>query len=275
MICHLGAKSRRPKGFTLIELLVVIAVIALLMAILLPALHRVKRQARAVGCRSNLRQWGLALAAYQSDHDGGLPPRYDGDIPLWNLRRYITESYELYLCPMAAKHKHWDRVLPSGDTYSAWRRRRYDGSEPWLIGSYGRNHYTWPWPKDAHNPSPNNSWHVDWRTKGPNRIPVFLDSRYIGANPYPYGPPPEYEDGPIVRPYGPGISHGQMWQWVINRHDGGINGLFMDSSVRKVGLKELWTLKWCPLYNTAGPWTKAGGVKPEDWPQWMRRFKDY
>ena len=51
--------------------------------------------------------------------------------------------------------------------------------------------------------------------------------------------------------------------------------LFMDWSVRKVGLKELWTLKWNRNFDTAGPWTKAGGVKPEDWPEWMRRFKDY
>jgi prepilin-type processing-associated H-X9-DG protein len=61
----------------------------------------------------------------------------------------------------------------------------------------------------------------------------------------------------------------------INRHDGFVNGLFLDWSVRKVGLKELWTLKWHRDFDTAGPWTKAGGVKPEDWPQWMRRFKDY
>jgi len=61
----------------------------------------------------------------------------------------------------------------------------------------------------------------------------------------------------------------------INRHDGGINAAFLDGSVRKVGLKELWTLKWKRQFNTAGPWTKAGGVQPEDWPQWMRGFKDY
>jgi prepilin-type processing-associated H-X9-DG protein len=61
----------------------------------------------------------------------------------------------------------------------------------------------------------------------------------------------------------------------FNRHNGGINCLFLDWSVRKVGLKELWTLKWHRQFDTSGPWTKAGGVQPEDWPQWMRKFKDY
>jgi hypothetical protein len=45
--------------------------------------------------------------------------------------------------------------------------------------------------------------------------------------------------------------------------------------VRPVGLKELWTIKWHSDFDTAGPWTEAGGVQPEDWPQWMRSFKDY
>ena len=50
---------------------------------------------------------------------------------------------------------------------------------------------------------------------------------------------------------------------------------FMDGSSRPVGVKELWTLKWYRGYPPAGPWTMAGGVQPEDWPAWMRKFKDY
>ena len=61
----------------------------------------------------------------------------------------------------------------------------------------------------------------------------------------------------------------------FNRHDGGVNYLFMDWSVRKVGLKELWMLKGHPDFDTRGPWTKPGGIAPEDWPGWMRKFKDY
>ena len=71
------------------------------------------------------------------------------------------------------------------------------------------------------------------------------------------------------------VPDSDMSDLCIDRHQGFINGLFCDGSVRKVGLKELWTLKWHREYDTTGPWTKAGGVQPEDWPQWMRRFKDY
>ena len=68
----------KPKGFTLIELLVVIAVIALLIAILLPALQHVRKQVRAVVCQANLRQWGDILALYIEDNRGRLPPSTSG-----------------------------------------------------------------------------------------------------------------------------------------------------------------------------------------------------
>ena len=60
----------RRRGFTLIELLVVIAVIALLLAILLPALGLVRKQAKRVVCTSQLRQQTLALTYYTENHDG-------------------------------------------------------------------------------------------------------------------------------------------------------------------------------------------------------------
>ena len=48
----------------------------------------------------------------------------------------------------------------------------------------------------------------------------------------------------------------------------------MDFSARKVGVKESWALKWHREWGTAGSSTKAGGVKREAWPEWMRKFKD-
>ena len=63
-------RNARHRGFTLIELLVVIAVIALLIGILLPALGAARKAGRLAVCNSNLRQFGIANAAYAADHEG-------------------------------------------------------------------------------------------------------------------------------------------------------------------------------------------------------------
>jgi prepilin-type N-terminal cleavage/methylation domain-containing protein/prepilin-type processing-associated H-X9-DG protein len=68
-----GLGMKRRLGFTLIELLVVIAIIALLLSVLLPALRRVKEQAREVICKTNLKQYGYAMTAYLSENDGVYP----------------------------------------------------------------------------------------------------------------------------------------------------------------------------------------------------------
>jgi len=99
------AKRERKGAFTLIELLVVIAIIAILAAMLLPALARAKENGKKMHCMSNLHQMGLSLLLY-ADDSGGIIPR--GNEPLWyqvlapNLGVRDTNSFRkvrIYTCP--------------------------------------------------------------------------------------------------------------------------------------------------------------------------------
>jgi prepilin-type N-terminal cleavage/methylation domain-containing protein/prepilin-type processing-associated H-X9-DG protein len=73
------AQETTGRAFTLVELLVVIAIIAILAALLLPALGRAKEEARATACLSNLHQTGIALQIYVQENNNKLPVMYDAD----------------------------------------------------------------------------------------------------------------------------------------------------------------------------------------------------
>ena len=121
---------RKNKGFTLIELLVVIAIIALLMSIMMPALGRVRKQARATACLANLKQWGLMFSLYCQDNDGyfftgevggGARQRYHldqrGDSNLVHRIRRILAT-----CHDALLQRYLHVALPAGRHASAeWR----------------------------------------------------------------------------------------------------------------------------------------------------------
>jgi prepilin-type N-terminal cleavage/methylation domain-containing protein len=254
------ASPRPPvRAFTLIELLVVIAIITLLMALLFPALGRARKQAQAVVCQGRLRQLGLGFSMWTHDNDMP-PPKGAMDVMFRDVvRPMVRDAPDVALCPSATK------PLPGppsreGDTFHAYC---YLLDRPNLHGSYGLNYGIFVhYGKEV---SLRGQW-ANWLDKDASRIPLFFDCATGIACPSICEEPPAYEGART--PY-------TMWTICINRHQAGINMVFMDQSVRKVGLKELWALVWAHGPTALGPWTKAGGVQPEDWPAWMRKFKDY
>ena len=109
--------ARGPFGFTLIELLIVIAVIAILIAMLLPALHKAREAANNIACVNNIKQWGMNYLNYAQDCNGYLPGArgfYLGDggtngtygcaiiaRTLWPKDTERTNQVRKYACPLA------------------------------------------------------------------------------------------------------------------------------------------------------------------------------
>src|SRR5436190_12213406 len=108
---------RRANGFTLIELLVVIAIIALLAALLLPALARAKESGRRAACINNLHQLQIAANLYASDNDGLFPPR--NNVRRWpaQLQNYF-DNLRIMICPT-------DNPPPGSDTNADLAPRSY------------------------------------------------------------------------------------------------------------------------------------------------------
>ena len=254
------------RAFTLIELLVVIAILALLMSILMPSLHQARKQARAVACLSNLKQWSYIWQMYTDDSNGKFNPGATTSSEAANdwlvlLLPYYQDRDALTLCPAATR----PMVVAGEFATRAWSWDRQGWSnlkqkETIDTGSYGENEWIC-------NRTPAEYWRNRNTIKTPEMVPLFFDCAYVDAYPNATAGPPAIE-GDMT-----GLN-----EWVLvclDRHMGCVNYLFADLSLRKVGLKGLWTFKWNRTFNAANPWTKAGGVEPQDWPAWMRSFKDY
>jgi len=274
----------KARAFTLIELLVVIAIIALLMAILMPVLERVKKEARTIRCQAKLHQWALLLNSLANDSNGRLMDEHAARILTREYAAAVANQKESWMGCRTGQFayyidtcKMYDVFCPTatqltgaggiGSTFKAW----FCPVHPWRQGSYGVNAYSPAYSLGMGRISSTEIQQKTWQHinyEGLAGVPLMLDSALWAEMPEATSAPPAYED--VI-----GSAPMSLDGFCINRHNGFVNCLFMDWSIRKVGLKELLTLKWHRQFNTAGPWTKAGHVQPDQWPVWMRRFKDY
>jgi prepilin-type N-terminal cleavage/methylation domain-containing protein/prepilin-type processing-associated H-X9-DG protein len=239
----------RP-AFTLIELLVVISIITLLISIALPSLGKSKRAARAAICLSNQHQLQVAQLGYCDDNASRTKDishagiywhhalaRYLGDNRYHlngNLGQWKTAPMSVLTCPEATRDNPVGG-FGSADTVWSW------GGAAGGQGSYGANLWLFPAYKDYLNDFrfPKTSFYPTLADAGSD-APLYGDSNWVGSWPLDIDTlSPNLYLGYAVHEIGY-----FMGRYTIDRHDRGIQIVFADGSARKVGLAELWLLKW-------------------------------